>query len=766
MIEREVENLLEQKLKKCGWIIDVGNKDRNVYRQCPRTEDEIELLKINGNQKFPDFVLYEDNKTKEPIAIIETKRSEHKDLEDAKEQGLMYSKALKAKYLFLYNGNRFITYYVVTGENLYIDGNELTDIIPLTQLQKFNGNVLELTNQAEIKSKSDLINLFKVANNKLREAGINAGVARFTEFSNLLFLKLISELNIDRNYNISKEYLWESYRRLDGDMLLKYINETVIPGLNKKFDTNETNTLFTPLKIRDTIKLKEIVDKLDTLNLAKIDRDIKGDAFEYFIQKYNQTNNDLGEYFTPRHIVKFLNDIIKPKFGEKIYDPFCGTGGMLIVAFERIYNELLFNNLLNDSTLSFLRSETIYGNEISETARITKMNMILSGDGHSNISQQDTFSNPVDNKFDVVISNIPFNMDITTEQANLYYPIVKSGNGLALIHILKSMKSTNPNSRAAIIVPESVLNDKSLKEVREIIVKSGQLQGIISLPCKVFLPYTEAKTSILIFGSENNVVNENLFFYKVENDGFTLTTRRRHIPGINDLDNFISIYNEMKNDDNANKKLSYKNLFYISRENILNNVNKSLLLSQYCDELKEGYIRLSDLLEEIKEKNVDRNPTASITKNEFWGMPLGEDLWGDNFTSVTSDDNSKYTVVKPKYISFNPARANVGSFGINMSSNNLAVSGAYPVFKLNDKMKNKFLPEYIYLEIKYNSIVQEDIVSRSYGTVRQNLNSDDFLKLQIRNISLKEQKQIVNQIKNKFDQYQKLKNTLFNLKLN
>jgi len=76
--------------------------NRQVYRQQPRTEDEIESLKINGIQKFPDFILYEDENTKNPIAIIETKHSEYKNLEDAKIQGLMYAKALKAKYLFLY----------------------------------------------------------------------------------------------------------------------------------------------------------------------------------------------------------------------------------------------------------------------------------------------------------------------------------------------------------------------------------------------------------------------------------------------------------------------------------------------------------------------------------------------------------------------------------------------------------------------------------------------------------------------------------------
>ena len=170
-------------------------------------------------------------------------------------------------------------------------------------------------------------------------------------------------------------------------------------------------------------------------------------------------------------------------------------------------------------------------------------------------------------------------------------------------------------------------------------------------------------------------------------------------------------------------------------------------------------------MEEVKNKNIERYPTASITKTEFWGMPLGEELWGDNFVSVTSEDNSKYTVVMSKNISFNPARANVGSFGINMSKNSVAVSGAYPVFRVKDKMSKLFLPEYVYLEIKYNPEVQQDIAARAYGTIRQSLNAEEFLKLQIRNISEQEQNKIVSDAKDKFERYNELKNELFNFKM-
>ncbi|MBK9210757.1 MAG: N-6 DNA methylase [Anaerolineales bacterium] len=68
---------------------------------------------------------------------------------------------------------------------------------------------------------------------------------------------------------------------------------------------------------------------------------MKGDAFEYFIRAYSASNpSDLGEIFTPRHVVKTMVKLLNPKIGEKIYDPFCGTGGMLIVAFKHIMDSM------------------------------------------------------------------------------------------------------------------------------------------------------------------------------------------------------------------------------------------------------------------------------------------------------------------------------------------------------------------------------------------------------------------------------------------
>lgn len=226
----------------------------------------------------------------------------------------------------------------------------------------------------------------------LRGEGLRAGIERFGEFANILFLKLISESEqIKRESGIPTKFdvacSWDSIKQIPISTRIEYINKTVYDKLNALYDTD----IFTPLQIRDASILKEIMDKLDPLMLTDVDSDVKGDAFEYFLKASTSTKNDLGEYFTPRHIVKTMVRLVNPQIGEKIYDPFCGTGGFLIESFRYIHN----NMARTEANMKTLRESTVYGNEITNTARITKMNMILAGDGHSNIKMLDSLANPI-----------------------------------------------------------------------------------------------------------------------------------------------------------------------------------------------------------------------------------------------------------------------------------------------------------------------------------------------------------------------------------
>jgi type I restriction enzyme M protein len=718
--ERDIENLLEQQLVKQGWIVKADNPSRNVYHQKPKTKEDIQKLK--GLE--PDFCLYVGEKSVSPEIIIETKKL-GMNLTKTKEQALNYAKILGAKIIILFDGILTKTYWVENQEELLDNGAEVNTIKNVDYYKKFilaNSNSY-VSDIIAINSKEELINVFSFANQKLRKAGITKGMERFFEFSNLLFLKLISESNDIVSEDIPQYVKWETYKRKSGEELLRYINDTVIPTLENIFNRNDEKTLFSKLIIKDTVALKQIIDKLDRLNLSEIKTDIKGDAFEYFIQQYNSSNNDLGEYFTPRHIVNFLVKLANPKYGERIYDPFCGTGGMLISAFNYIKDNLQQQGYLTKEVLKSLKENTVFGSEISSNARIAKMNMILTGDVHSNINQQDTLLSPVNQKYDIVITNIPFNLEGTAQ--NLYSLLSTNGNSQSIQHIINSLNN-KPTARAYIIVPESILNNNELKNLRKYLIVNNLLKQIISLPSGVFLPYTEAKASILVLQGFNNQPIEKIKYTIIKNDGFTLTQRRRKITvQINDLEEYLF------NETFATKEIEISNIF--------KDKNYSFIWFKYFIEVPDAYVLLKNIVKEERIKNKDLHETATITKHNFWGIVRGEEYWGDSFTSVTSESNEDYKVVNYKSIVYSTARANVGSIGINLTNKKFAVSVACTTLKIIDE---RFLPEYVYLFLRSKEGVK-NIRDRSFGSVRQTLRFEDLCTIAIPILSLEKQQKIV-----------------------
>jgi len=237
--------------------------------------------------------------------------------------------------------------------------------------------------------------------------------------------------------------------------------------------------------------LEEIVAKLNPLSLVETEREVKGEAFEYFLQRYNAGEKDLGEYFTPRHVIRNLVAILQPRFKERVYDPFCGTGGMLIECFKYVSERIKL-----DPQNKEILTNCFYGNEITNVTRITKMNMILFGDGHNNIQRCDTFQFPVKEKYDLIITNIPFGFS-DIDYGNLYPISCKYGDCLAIQHALMACKE---NGRVAMIMPEGFFTQKIKKyqDTKKWIIENYSIQVIISLPKGIFLPYTGSKSSVII----------------------------------------------------------------------------------------------------------------------------------------------------------------------------------------------------------------------------------------------------------------------------
>ena len=541
-LEAETRILIDRSLENLGWKL--SGKDQNVYYEQPRSE--AEKKKLGG--KRPDYVLYSKESDK-PLIVIEAKKKGAR-IDAALEQGIGYARAIDAPLVFATDGVFCKAFHTVANRPPILNGEEIDEFIrealALRYLTSYEVNTVSPKVQYDRK---ELIRIFDEANNMLRGEGLRAGIERFGEFANILFLKLISESEqFKRESGIPTKFdiacSWDSIKQIPISTRIEYINKTVYDKLNALYNTD----IFTPLQIRDASILKEIMDKLDPLMLTDVDSDVKGDAFEYFLKASTSTKNDLGEYFTPRHIVKTMVRLVNPQIGEKIYDPFCGTGGFLIESFRHIYN----NMARTEDNLRILRESTVYGHEITNTARITKMNMILAGDGHSNIEMKDSLANPIDgtttytdekgilhhNGFDIVLANMPYSQK--TKHGNLYDLPSTNGDSVCVQHCMKAINSAAENGRMALVVPEGFLFRKDLAKTREYLLEHCQLQSIISLPQGVFLPYTGVKTDIIYATKVNKKVKsaekkKDFWYFDVKSDGYTLDNHRRKLDAPSDL---------------------------------------------------------------------------------------------------------------------------------------------------------------------------------------------------------------------------------------
>lgn len=542
LVERDVETRLDKSWNSLGWDDSLDNPNRTVYKQKAKTDEQNRALE----GKKPDFVLYREG-TDDPLIVIEAKRPSHgiHNIHDAMKQGIGYAKRINAPIVFATaDGITIKTLHLPSQKPLYLNKSEVDELIRHAEAVEYaRQNTYELFTEDPdvLLSKDELIKVFAELNDRFKDAGVRAGLDRIELFCNMLFLKVISEM-AERKDGLHKtlpEYChWNRIREKRGQELLDFINGQAFDYFKSAYDGD----VLSPLKVFKPQILNTVVDKLDGLTLTSTrDTDIKGDAFEYFLRNYGGADTDFGEYFTPRHVVKTLTKIIDPKFGEKVYDPFCGTGGMLIYAFKHIHQRMVLNDgiVLNDSTLKSLKQETVFGGEFTEMFRVAKMNMILAGDGHSNVVRQDSYeSKPIrKGKYDVVMTNIPFGRKLKTEWGELYGYNTHSVEITGVLHCLDSLNDS-PNARAGIIVPEGILfdNSKAYTQLRQELVEKYDLQEVISLHNKTFGKNTGAKSNILIVKKRKNPDREGIWYFNVENDGFTRDAHRRSISGTNDLD--------------------------------------------------------------------------------------------------------------------------------------------------------------------------------------------------------------------------------------
>src|SRR3954451_13028982 len=331
-LEAHTRSQIDIRLHNLGWIFDEKSPDCNVFQEHAKTNEQDR--KFAGGK--PDYVLYESG-TDVPLAVIEAKKP-GLDLDGALTQGERYARAINAPLVFAFNDTFVIAKHLEQGRPLKIDGEELQDFTDqLTSLRFIHEGAEILSAPKGVNfSREELLDIFKTTNKKLRKEGLRDGYERFSAFSEILFLKLVDEsekLNehSGQGRKIDKRFCWSDFtKKYTGQALFDFVSDSVWERMK-----NEYGDIFNaPLGIKNASTLQEIIEMIDPINFTATDTEVKGDAFEYFLKSVTNGNKDLGEYFTQRHIVRTMVNLVKPAYGEKIYDPFCGTGGFLLEAFK------------------------------------------------------------------------------------------------------------------------------------------------------------------------------------------------------------------------------------------------------------------------------------------------------------------------------------------------------------------------------------------------------------------------------------------------
>lgn len=704
MIEPEVRYQIDRSLEANNWVLDPDSTLRNVFFENSVKNRLSHQSRIRLGNKKPDYTLFDKVS---PIAVIEAKKSNIVNLDEALDQASDYAKSMEVDIVFACNGFSVKSRHLPKSEPLYFNGIEINELLSPDLLRKYhieNSNEIFTVSKEVIQSRRELISLFSELNNDFRAIGIRAGIERFSEFANILFLKLLSEKDNDE--------IWNSLIKLPEKDILPHLNEVIIPRLREDYG----GEVISPITTGSAPVIKKIVQKLNPLNLTDIDEDIKGVAFEHFMERTTNRQNDLREYFTPRHIVRFMVRLLNPKFGKTMYDPFCGTGGFLTESFKHISQQAKHSKEDSDK----LHNKTIFGSEITTTARIAKMNMILSGDGHSGVTHTDSLSTGVAEGYDNVLSNIPFSLE------NIPKDILNRSKGYKAKDadeacILKCFNSLKVGGSMAIVVPEGILVNISHREMLRFIFANSRVRMLVRLPRGCFSPYTAAKTGIIYLTDKG--AGQTDWFYRVtiENDGFD--RQRNPIKGTNDLDNV----------------LFFHTLSDIPTKNLPERLKAGVV--QVKNLQSEGQFRLHEDWKVDKHANCLKLQDVAILKNGK-SITKKDTTEGDIPVIAAGKGTSPYTHGESNASGNVFTVSKSGEYAGYVWWHNEPIWASDSIL-VNSKDESKFLTRYLYMCLKTK---QDEIYDRQQGTGQPHIYIDHIWDFPVPIISIEEQTSIINPI--------------------
>jgi type I restriction enzyme M protein len=396
--------------------------------------------------------------------------------------------------------------------------------------------------------------------------GISNPLSVIEQLTYLLFIKRLDELHTlkeakaartkkpieDPVFTKKQDSLrWSRFKDMAPETMFETVQNKVFPfiktlgeGKGDQEDSTYTQHMKDAIFMMPTAGvLASVVDQLDDIDMA--DSDTKGDLYEYMLGKI-ATAGQNGQFRTPRHIIKLMVDMMAPAPKDVICDPACGTAGFLIAASEHLVEHHSDAIYKNAKTRHRYNEDTFHGYDFDSTMlRIGSMNMLLHGVENPDIRYKDSLAQADSDdaeKYSLILANPPFAGSLDYEStAKDLQQIVKTKKTELLFGAL-FLRLLQTGGRAAVIVPDGVLfgSSKAHKALRKILVEDQKLDAIISMPSGVFKPYAGVSTAILLFTKTNSGGTDNVWFYDMQADGYSLDDKRTPQPDKSDLEDILT----------------------------------------------------------------------------------------------------------------------------------------------------------------------------------------------------------------------------------
>jgi len=391
--------------------------------------------------------------------------------------------------------------------------------------------------------------------------GLSNPLTVIEQMTYLLFIRRLDELQTQKEQkaNLLKQEIedplflsgdydlrWSRFKDMDPEVMFRSFNKEngVFDFLRNIGSRSVAYTRFmkgATFMIPTPRLLAQVVEMLSNIDMH--DRDTKGDVYEYLLGKIASAGQN-GQFRTPRHIIKMMVDMVQPTVEDIICDPSSGTCGFLVAAGEYI-REHYPTELYKEDVKKHFQDKMFMGMEFDPTMiRIGAMNLMLHGIENPQLSDVDSLSEAntgFTEKATIVLANPPFKGSLDREAVDTKILNVVDSKKTELLFMALILKGLKLGGRAAVIVPDGVLfgSSNAHMQVRKEIVDRQKLQAVISMPSGVFKPYAGVSTAILLFTKTESGGTDNVWFYDMQADGFSLDDKRNPTEA-NDISDIVT----------------------------------------------------------------------------------------------------------------------------------------------------------------------------------------------------------------------------------